>query len=316
VRTEGLLSALAVLLLTGACATVPAVRTAAPAVLDLAPPTASEFQATKGPPFEPSEPDVAGATGEPGITGHLPGFATLLINDTKAIATAPFHWGRSDWMKLGIGVLVVGGAALLDEELRHSVERGSTGNTRGIARTVARFGGEYSWGVLGAFFLSGKLLKDDKAKAVAEDGLASCAIASGVITPILKLTVGRRRPSETEGTFAFGGQGVSFPSGHATQAFAIASVVASHYPSPWVKVAAYGLAGVVGLARIEQGVHYGSDVLAGALIGIVVGKAVVRLHESQRFHISAVPSVNPASPGAALAIRMDLDDVTSFFRDD
>lgn len=259
---------------------------------------------------------MPGAIGPVGTTaGGLAGYALLLKNDAQQIATAPLRWERSDWMKLGIGVLAVGGVALLDKELRGSVKSGSNGTTRSIARAVEPFGSEYSWGVLGAFFLGGKLLDDDKAMAVAEDGLASSLIASGAITPLLKVTLGRRRPNQTPDTYSLGGGGTSFPSGHATQAFAIASVVASHYDSLWVKVGAYGLASLVGWSRMEQRAHYASDVLAGALIGIVVGKAVVRLHESQRFRISAAPSVNPSSRGVALTFGAGLDDVLRFFKD-
>lgn len=297
-RTEGLLSALAVVFLTGACATVPTVRTPVEDVLDAAPPATPEVRTSES------------------LTGHLPGFATLLKNDAQQIATAPLRWGRSDWMKLGIGVLAVGGAALLDEDLRESVDRSSTDTSRSIAKAVGPLGAEYSWGVLGAFFLTGKLLDDDKAMAVAEDGIASSLIAAGAITPLLKVTLGRRRPSQTAETLELGGGGDGFPSGHTTQAFAVASVIASHYDSMWVKVGAYGLASLVGWSRMEQKAHYASDVLAGALIGIVVGKAVVRLHESQRFRISAAPSVNPSSRGVALTLGTGLDDVLRFFKSD
>jgi len=316
VRIERLLSALAVLLLTGACATAPALRTPTAAVLDPALSPAAESPPSEGLAFSPPEPESSPATAEPAPTGHLPGFATLLKNDAQQIATAPLRWGRSDWMKLGIGVLAVGGVALLDEDLRKSVDRSSTGTSRSLAKVVEPFGGEYSLGVLGGFFLAGKMFDDDKAMAVAEDGLASSLIAAGAITPLLKVTFGRRRPSQTEGTLDLGGGGESFPSGHATQAFAVASVVASHYDSIWVKVGAYGLASLVGWSRMQDKAHYASDVLAGALIGIVVGKAVVRLHESQRFRISAAPSLNPSSRGVALTFGTGLDDVLRFFKSD
>jgi len=307
VQTEGVLSALAVVLLASACATAPAVRTAAPAALDPAPAAASQSPATESLTF-PADPVP--------VPEPLPGLATLLKNDAAEIATAPLRWGRSDWMKLGIGVLAVGGVALLDEDLRNSVDRGSTGTSRRLARAVEPFGAEYSLGVLGGFFVAGKLLDNGKAMAVAEDGLASSLIASGAITPLMKVAFGRRRPSQTTDTFALGGGGVSFPSGHATQAFAVASVVASHYDSIWVKAGAYGLASFVGWSRMQDKAHYASDVLAGALIGIVVGKAVVRLHESQRFRISASPSLNRGSAGVALTFGTSLDDVLRFFKSD
>jgi hypothetical protein len=223
-----------------------------------------------------------------------------LKRDAVHIGTAPLRWEGADWVKFGLGVAAVGGALLLDEDLREIVDRNNTGALRRASNAVSPFGSEYSFGTLGAFYLAGKLLKDEKAMAVAEDGFASSLIAAGVISPILKSTVGRRRPSQTASTFSRDGGGVSFPSGHTTQAFAVASVIAAHYPSFWVQAAAYGIAGLVGLSRMEQGAHYASDVLAGALIGVAVGNAVVRFHESERFHLSVMPAVNPRSRGVAL----------------
>ncbi|MBI4574249.1 MAG: phosphatase PAP2 family protein [candidate division NC10 bacterium] len=64
----------------------------------------------------------------------------------------------------------------------------------------------------------------------------------------------------------------SFPSGHATTAFAAAVLLACWYPRQgWVFL---GLAGLVGLSRIVLGSHFPSDVLAGALLGSAVALAV------------------------------------------
>ena len=288
VRTEALLPALSVLLLATACASAPALRTEATAVSDSV--------------LAPTTP-----------VASLP---TLLQNDVVEIASAPLRWSRSDWLKLGIGVAAVGGVALLDHDLRNSVDGGSSDTTRSLAKAVGPFGAEYSFGVLGGFFLAGKLFDDEKSLNVAEDGLAASLIAAGAITPLMKAAFGRRRPSQTTGIVEFGQGGASFPSGHTTQAFAVASVVASHYHSIWVKLGAYGLAGLVGWSRMEEKAHYASDVVAGALIGIVVGNAVVRLHESQRFRISAAPTVNRGSAGVALTLGTSLDDVLRFFQSD
>ena len=70
----------------------------------------------------------------------------------------------------------------------------------------------------------------------------------------------------------------SFPSGHASQAFAVATAIAENYPVWWVQTLCYGGAGLVGYARIEQNAHYASDVVAGALLGWAVAHAVVHRH--------------------------------------
>ncbi len=85
----------------------------------------------------------------------------------------------------------------------------------------------------------------------------------------------------------------SFPSGHAMFAFFLATLLAIHYWHWPVKAAsrprahvyavvAYLLAGAVAVARVAVGVHYPSDVLAGALIGTTFGFATRRLEVAFR----------------------------------
>ena len=108
-------------------------------------------------------------------------------------------------------------------------------------------------------------------------------------TSAIKGVVGRRRPNTGLGPHSFSPfQGdYSFPSGHATGAFAFASVIATHYDSPWVDATAYGIAGLVGLARIQLNAHWASDVVAGGLIGGVIGHHLVYFNERWRERHSA-----------------------------
>ena len=65
----------------------------------------------------------------------------------------------------------------------------------------------------------------------------------------------------------------SFPSGHTNAAFAFALAVSLSAPKRWMKIAAVCAAAVMGLSRLYVGVHFPSDVLAGALIGSLCGLA-------------------------------------------
>ena len=65
----------------------------------------------------------------------------------------------------------------------------------------------------------------------------------------------------------------SFPSGHTNAAFAFALAVCMSAPKRWMKIAAVCAAAVMGLSRLYVGVHFPSDVLAGALIGALCGLA-------------------------------------------
>lgn len=63
----------------------------------------------------------------------------------------------------------------------------------------------------------------------------------------------------------------SFPSGHTNAAFAFAIAVCLSAPKRWMKITAVCLAVVMGLSRLYVGVHFPSDVLAGALVGSLCG---------------------------------------------
>ncbi|KYG61758.1 hypothetical protein AZI85_05910 [Bdellovibrio bacteriovorus] len=65
--------------------------------------------------------------------------------------------------------------------------------------------------------------------------------------------------------------GFSFPSSHAADAFAVAAFVTSFYPRTAYLL--YPLAILMGYSRIYCGVHFPGDVIAGALLGLLLGKA-------------------------------------------
>jgi membrane-associated phospholipid phosphatase len=115
------------------------------------------------------------------------------------------------------------------------------------------------------------------------DALTASIIGPGIIGTSVKYVVGRVRPNSATNTFEFkpfsGNQ--SFPSGHVTQAFTVATAIAENYPEWWVQALCYGGAGFVGYVRIEQNAHYTSDVLAGALLGWSVAREVVHRHNRQ-----------------------------------
>lgn len=71
------------------------------------------------------------------------------------------------------------------------------------------------------------------------------------------------------------GKSASFPSSHAWNAFTVASVLGLYEKK--LRVAAFSSAALVAFARVYEGVHYPADVLAGALLGVCFGWAVLRL---------------------------------------
>jgi membrane-associated phospholipid phosphatase len=102
-----------------------------------------------------------------------------------------------------------------------------------------------------------------------------CAVAlSSLITEVLKYSIGRGRPfvggeanafhfSHFAGNPAY----YSFPSGHATTAFALALAVSAVWPQARAAMAVYAL--IIAATRLVLLAHHPSDVVAGAMVGIV-----------------------------------------------
>jgi membrane-associated phospholipid phosphatase len=206
-------------------------------------------------------------------------YPDLLLDDIHFVLTSPADWQAREWENLGwASVAVVSTAILLDNPL-HDKARTQAGSSK-FMLTIERFGADYSIGVVGGFFLAGTLNDNDTAMLVAQDSLTASIIASGMITPAIKIITGRSRPYKEVGNNNFqrlsaSSPNSSFPSGHTTEAFALASVISAHYEERWIKSSVYTVATLVGIARIYNNAHFASDVLAGAFIGNWVGQSVV-----------------------------------------
>lgn len=104
------------------------------------------------------------------------------------------------------------------------------------------------------------------------------AIIDPVIYRVLKPLFGRLRPCHETAlewirlVDGCGGR-YGFPSSHAANLFGIAVVVGSFYKR--TRYYLYPLAVLVAIGRIYQGVHYPSDILAGAVFGAAVGFGVI-----------------------------------------
>ena len=99
--------------------------------------------------------------------------------------------------------------------------------------------------------------------------IAESVIGAAFISVALKYTVKRPRPFITypfiDKQAAAGSP--SFPSGHTSEAFATATSLSIAFPKWYVVAPSFLWAGAIGYSRMHLGVHYPSDVLAGAIVG-------------------------------------------------
>jgi undecaprenyl-diphosphatase len=103
----------------------------------------------------------------------------------------------------------------------------------------------------------------------------------------LKFIIKRRRPEGEWGGIYRNTDPHSFPSGHAARAFLIALMAAGLGPA-WVALALWIWSPLVSLARVAMGVHYISDVVAGFLVGIVMGAIFLQFHQPFLLWLSAL----------------------------
>lgn len=94
-------------------------------------------------------------------------------------------------------------------------------------------------------------------------------VINTLLVTALKKSLKRERPFETDPFIHKWGSGGSYsmPSGHTSNAFSIATCVSITYPKWYVIAPAYLWASTVAFSRMYLGVHYPSDILAGALLG-------------------------------------------------
>lgn len=126
-------------------------------------------------------------------------------------------------------------------------------------------------GIPATITIVGYIAKDKKLTA---NGYETFKIVATdvIITAILKFSVDRERPFIKYPEFIINKthkniKDASFPSGHTSSAFALATSLSLEYPKWYVIAPSFVYAGTVGYSRMELGVHYPSDVLAGAIIG-------------------------------------------------
>ena len=101
-------------------------------------------------------------------------------------------------------------------------------------------------------------------------------------TYLLKFSTQRSRPD--------GSNDLSFPSGHASGTFALATVTEVFYGPLW-GIPSYALAGAIAISRIDANKHVASDTLAGAILGTAIGLGTAKFHKKKKSDLFVVPSV-------------------------
>jgi membrane-associated phospholipid phosphatase len=189
------------------------------------------------------------------------------------------HW----WgIGLGVGLLSLPAVFLFDRTLMPALRPDALPWLIGFLRYVTWLG--YGLVDIGILVVSGALAWGAGDPGGVRRGLlgGSAVAAAGLLDQALKNLLCRARPNAADAGAFFAGfpcfpapyAMASFPSGHATTAFALAAVLSLWYPR-WT-AAWLALAAIVGWSRIVLGSHFPSDVAAGGILGVAVALAFVR----------------------------------------
>lgn len=225
--------------------------------------------------------------------------------DAKAMSQSPLHWNASQWKRFGEGTAAVAAIYAVDPHLYDAVQRNRSSATNDFARAVTPFGGRRAEYVSALLIIGGVMSHDDTMRDAGRDSLEAELIAGGIVTPLLKAGFGRARPIQEEGARSFHPFSLtheSFPSGHTTNAFALATGIAAHYDNWVVPTVVYSIATGVAMSRVNDRAHFVSDVLAGALIGRGIAKGIVARHARGNISWTVSPAIIDGHP--ALSVRL------------
>lgn len=236
-------------------------------------------------------PSVPIDTTSPAQVSSGPQIGDTLWQDIKDVGTdfidvfsRPAQWTGTEWMMFGGGAALVGTMGGLDASLRNS----AIGERSPIRNELAEWGNTMGrvipGAIIAATLYTGGLVLDFPGVRRAGRHVFQSAVYAGLVTMSVKAILGRHRPFLGDGPYVFQGFSTnddfnSFPSGHSTMAFSVASTLSADIDHPAATIILYGLASVTAWSRMYDDRHWGSDVVAGAIVGTVIGHAVATLDD-------------------------------------
>ena len=204
-------------------------------------------------------------------------FLKNVLRDQKAIWTSPAHVRGNDAPWLIILGVTTGGFLATDRATGDDMAK-HNGQLK-ASRDISYAGTIYGVGAEAAsFYFIGRATHNQRAR---ETGIlsAEAIIDSGIVVTVVKEIAQRARPLTGKDRSKFFVGGSSFPSGHAIEAWSVATIVANEYHDHLgVQIAAYGLASAVSVSRFTGLHHYLSDLLVGSAMGYGIGRYVYRAH--------------------------------------
>jgi membrane-associated phospholipid phosphatase len=229
-----------------------------------------------------------------------------VLDDAKLYFTAPIRWDTKDWLYFGGALIAIGAAHEYDGNVRRHFAIGDRAILNGQDKNSLR-DALPSVGIVAGTWAFAALVGDSSGK-VESYVMLEAAGFSVITAEAMKLASGRERPNETTRVDAWRTGGSSFPSIHATAAFAIGTVLAESGGEEyrWFRrVLGYGIASATAYVRLRDNVHWLSDTVAGAAVGIATAEFTMNRRQQRARRLDL--SVQPLSGGGAqIAVTLTL----------
>jgi hypothetical protein len=224
-----------------------------------------------------------------------------LYEDPIAIVQE-FSWKETAWITGSI--TVIWGLSLLHDNFRYWVrEKYQEEGSNRLISTLNFVGEGYIFAIPVALYGVGAVQDNTRLENAAFTSIEAGLFANG-IGKVVKFVVGRKRPIHDNPDQSDRGDDFSpfstepndsFPSGHATIAFALITPWVVYYPG-WASYSLLLIGAGVGISRLAVDAHWSTDILGGALLGLGVGYTLASIHI--RKSINVVPIVGNGVGGA------------------
>ena len=205
------------------------------------------------------------------------------LTDSRDVLISPVRWKAGAWIGASAVCITTGILITQDKIIRKFFVRNESQLTQNMSDYFfdPMGNGLLCLPALGILYGCGAIWENGQAKGTALKGLEAFVI-TGIVTTAIKQITHRHRPYQDDPPDPLNWDGPfslvkynSFPSGHASAIFAVATVIACSYNETiWVPVLCYSVAGLTAIARLAVNKHWASDVLFGSALGFGIGKLV------------------------------------------
>lgn len=215
--------------------------------------------------------------------------------NAKEIYASPSRYSLTQWLTVAGVLSLTAGAHFLDEPLR-DFSRSRHMPTLDALFSVGEFyGNPLCAGLIGGGLYLGGLSSGDASTRLTGRAVLESVLYASLLTQVLKMSIGRSRPYQNKGARDFNGLSWtndrwSFPSGHATIAFATSASLSARLKNPIATAGLFALAFLTLGERIYDDQHWLSDTVLGAAIGASVGFAVGGLINAEERNGGTLPS--------------------------